>query len=146
MKAVIAVMLLALALGVATVNAGDDESEAIKACALDYVDGWYTGDAERMERCLHPRLAKRIVRTRDDGRSRLDEMSALGLVQGARAGWGTKTPAEEQQRDIVILDIYENVASVKATMHGWIDYMHLAKYNGEWKIVNVLWEVKPADG
>ena len=31
----------------------------------------------------------------------------------------------------------------KAVMSGWIDYMHLAKWNGEWKIVNVLWELKP---
>jgi hypothetical protein len=28
-------------------------------------------------------------------------------------------------------------------MSGWIDYMHLAKWNGEWKIANVLWELKP---
>jgi hypothetical protein len=27
-------------------------------------------------------------------------------------------------------------------MSGWIDYMHMAKWNGQWKIVNVLWELK----
>src|SRR4051812_14973787 len=37
------------------------DSAAIKATALDYIEGWYTGDAERMERALHPELAKRIV-------------------------------------------------------------------------------------
>jgi hypothetical protein len=26
---------------------------------------------------------------------------------------------------------------------GWIDYVHLARWNGQWKIVNVLWELKP---
>ena len=41
------------------------------------------------------------------------------------------------------MDIYGNVASVKATMSGWIDYMHIAKSDGKWVIVNVLWEVKP---
>ena len=25
----------------------------------------------------------------------------------------------------------------------WVDYLQEAKYNGEWKIVNVLWELKP---
>jgi hypothetical protein len=28
-------------------------------------------------------------------------------------------------------------------MGDWIDYMHMAKSNGRWVIVNVLWEMKP---
>jgi hypothetical protein len=44
---------------------------------------------------------------------------------------------------VKILDIFRNTASVRAEMSGWIDYMHIAKWNGEWKIVNVLWETKP---
>jgi hypothetical protein len=44
---------------------------------------------------------------------------------------------------VVILDIFGNVASVRATMSGWIDYMHLARVDGRWQIVNVLWELKP---
>ena len=27
----------------------------------------------------------------------------------------------------------------------WVDYLQEAKFNGEWKIVNVLWELKPKD-
>jgi hypothetical protein len=69
----------------------------------------------------------------------------MRLVQYARAGYGRKTPKEMQQTDVEILDIYENVASAKATMSGWVDYMHLAKWNGRWVIVNVLWELKPTD-
>jgi hypothetical protein len=30
--------------------------------ALDYTEGWYAGDAARMERALHPELAKRMYR------------------------------------------------------------------------------------
>jgi hypothetical protein len=128
------------------VQAGSEE-DAIKKAALDYCEGWYAGDAERMESCLHPQLAKRVVR-RDPktGRARLDDMSALELVQATRKAWGTQTPKEAQQKDIVVLDVYENVASVRATMSGWIDYMHLAKWNGKWVIVNVLWEPKPEEG
>jgi hypothetical protein len=119
------------------------DSAAIKKAALDYVEGWYEGNTERMERALHPELAKRIVRTDQNGRSRLDQMSAMTLVQGVKRGGGKNTPVAEQQKDVFILDIYENTASAKAIMSGWIDYMHLAKWNGEWKIVNVLWELKP---
>jgi hypothetical protein len=35
-------------------------------------------------------------------------------------------------------------ASGKSTMADWIDYMHLARVDGRWVIVNVIWEQKPA--
>ena len=126
-----------------TTNVPDAEQAAIKQTALDYVEGWYEGNAERMERAVHPELAKRIVHTNPEGRSRLDQMGAMTLVQGARRGGGKETPKEMQQRDVIILDVFENTASVKAVMSDWIDYMHMAKYNGRWVIVNVLWEMKP---
>jgi hypothetical protein len=122
------------------------DEDQIKQAALDYCEGWYEGDAERMEDCLHPELAKRIIRTDPaTGRSKLENMGAMRLVQYTRKGYGTKTPAEAQQKDVVVLDVYENVACARATMSGWIDYMHLAKWNGRWVIVNVLWELKPED-
>ena len=122
------------------------DSAAIRAAALDYAEGWYEGSAERMERALHPDLAKRIVMTNPgNGRSRVDQMSAMTLVQAVRAGAGRGTPAEQQQKDVTILDIFGNTASVRTEMHGWVDYMHLARWNGEWKIVNVLWELKPRE-
>jgi len=120
------------------------DAAAIKQTALDYIEGWYDGDAERMERALHPELAKRIVRTdAKTGRSGLGQMSAMSLVQGTRSGGGKQTPKEKQQRDVTILDVFENVASVKVVASDWIDYLHMAKWNGRWVIVNVLWELKP---
>lgn len=127
-----------------TTNASAADQAAIKQTALDYIEGWYEGNSERMERALHPDLAKRIVRTdAKSGRSRLDQMSAMGLVQGVRAGYGKNTPKERQQKDVTILDVYENAASVKIVASDWIDYLHVAKFNGRWVIVNVLWELKP---
>jgi hypothetical protein len=91
---------------------------------------------------LSPDLAKRIVRTRD-GKSRLDSMGALALVQGVRAGYGTKTPKEQQQADVTVLDVFGGAASVKVVMSGWIDYLHIGKVDGRWVIINVLWEMNP---
>jgi hypothetical protein len=121
----------------------DADKAAITATALDYIEGWYAGDAERMERALHPDLAKRIVRTNDKGQSNLGQMSAMSLVQGVKRGGGKSMPKEKQIKDVVILDVFDNMASVKVTMTDWIDYMHIAKYNGQWVIVNVLWQMKP---
>ncbi|HEV7844147.1 MAG TPA: nuclear transport factor 2 family protein [Pyrinomonadaceae bacterium] len=120
------------------------DTAAIRQTALDYIEGWYEGNAERMERALHPELAKRIVHTNpENNQSRLDQMSAMSLLLGTRKGIGRNTPKERQQKDVTILDIYENAASVKIVAADWIDYLHMAKFNGRWVIVNALWELKP---
>ena len=119
------------------------DSAAIKATALDYIQGYYEGNGERMERALHPELAKRIVRTNPQGRSQLGQMSAMSLVLGTRAGGGKDTPVADRRKDVTIFDIYQNAASAKIYASGWVDYLHLAKWNGRWVIVNVLWELHP---
>ncbi len=142
-------MCFGLALASANVygqNSGSEaDAAAIKQTALDYIEGWYGGNPERMERSLHPELAKRIVRTDPKtGQSQLGQMSAMTLVQRTKAGGGTKTPKDQQQKDVVILDVFENAASVRVTASEWVDYLQVAKSNGRWVIVNVLWELKPA--
>ena len=142
------IMLFAMFLVGVTARAqnpvSDADAAAIKQTALDYIEGWYEGNPERMERALHPELAKRIVQTDPkSGRSRLDQMGAMTLVQRVKAGGGTKTPKDQQQKDVTILDVFENAACVKVVATGWIDYLHVAKFEGRWVIVNVLWELKP---
>ncbi|MGD2153705.1 MAG: nuclear transport factor 2 family protein [Gemmatimonadales bacterium] len=120
------------------------DSAAITRTALDYIEGWYEGNAERMERALHPELAKRMVSTDPaSGSSTLNHMTAQQLVAATGAGYGTRTPEAERRRDLTILDIYENVASVKVVARDWIDYLHLAKFDNSWVIINVLWELTP---
>ncbi len=96
-----------------------------------------------MEKALHPDLAKRIVRTDADGLSTLDQMTAATLVQITQRMAERPVPEEAWQDEATILDIFENVASVRVDATQWIDYLHLARWNGEWKIVNVLWEMRP---
>jgi hypothetical protein len=144
MKSTILLMAIILASFAGTqAQTSDADREAIKATALDYIEGWYEGNPERMERALHPDLAKRIVRTNDRGQSMLGQMSAMSLVQGVRSGGGKNTPKEKQQKDVTILDVFGNAASVKVVASDWIDYLHIGKFNGRWVIVNVLWELKP---
>ena len=132
-----------LVFSVSTFAQADADRNVIKRTALNYAEGWYEGNADKMESALHPDLAKRIAKTNDKGQTRLDQMSAMSLVQGTLAGYGKETPKEEQQKDVTILDITGGAATVKLEMRDWVDYMHIAKSNGKWLIVNVLWEMKP---
>ena len=61
MKRVIATAVLVLTVccagAYAQESSADKEREAIKQTALDYVEGWYEANSERMQRALHPELA-----------------------------------------------------------------------------------------
>lgn len=146
MRRLVLFFFVVLFASVVHVQAQQQKSDAdlIKAAALDYIEGWYEGDPVRMERALHPELAKRIVRVDQRGRYSLGQMGAMQLVQYTRDGDGKSIPKDKQQKDVTVLDIFGNAASAKIIASGWIDYLHLAKWNGRWVIVNVLWENKPA--
>src|SRR5438270_13037267 len=121
------IFVLAVAFLLATIAAGQtsstDDVAAIKATALNYIEGWYEGDAARMESALHPELAKRMILTDPKtGHSQFNHMGAMQLVQNTRRGGGSKTPKDQQTKEITILDRYNNAAVVKIVASGWIDY------------------------
>ncbi len=145
MRRIFPALVLVAVLGASTAHSQTaTDSAAIVETALNYIEGWYEGNADRMSRALHPQLAKRIVRTNPEtGESELGDMSAATLIGATEQGFGTRTPVERQQKDVTILDIYRNAAVVKVVAADWIDYLQVAKSNGEWVIINVLWEMKP---
>jgi len=118
-----------------------DEQE-IKAAVLDYIEGFYTGDTARMKASIHPNLAKRIV-------DRWGELDVLRLstreqlVAGAVLFSQRRKKTDNLIQDFKILDRTAKTASVKTVTVDFIDYIHLAKMNGRWIVVNVLWESIP---
>jgi hypothetical protein len=139
----VCIVLVSVISGSAQKPATDDES-AIRTTALNYIEGWYDGDAARMESALHPELAKRMISTDPKtGHSQFNHMGAMQLVQNTRRGGGSRTPKDQQLKEITILDRFNNAAIVKINASTWIDYLEVAKFNGQWKIINVLWELKP---
>lgn len=122
------------------------DSAAIRETALNYIDGYYTANADRMALAVHAELVKRIV-VRDPRFSHelIQGMGATQLIEGTRAGGGSQTPVDKRKMDVTILDIsYGKAAAVKIIATGWVDYLQVAKIDGQWKIVNVLWERTPA--
>lgn len=138
--ALIVVISFVLALSLFALNDEvEKEKITIKQAALDYIEGWYEGDATRMERALHPELAKRGVGTLPQtGRTLLNYATFSNMVEYTRAGLG-KNLEKKQKIEVVILDVFKNIACVKIVSPDFIDYLQIAKCNEEWKIVNVLW-------
>lgn len=139
-------MLICFALAMLAVPSAAQEaadSAGARAAALDYIEGWWTGNADRMSRAVHPKLAKRFVFKEDNGESGLGHTTADGLVESTRKGRGTGLSADERRAEVEILDMYRDIATVKLTSTGLVDYLHLVRWNGEWKIVHVLWAPGP---
>jgi hypothetical protein len=121
-----------------TVSAADDA--AIRKVVLDYAEGWYTGDAVRMERALHPELVKRaILRDEKTGRPYVQPTSASAMVRMTESGVGKLKPGEVMDNQIEVLDVYGDAAAAKALSPHYLDYVQLVRWQGEWKILNVLW-------
>src|SRR5512146_2207936 len=99
---------------------------AIRQAALDYMQGWYEGDAERMRRSLHPELAKRaILRDPQSGTERFSHLTKQQMVDKTAQGGGADTPSDQRYYDVSVLDIYGDIASVRAESYEYIDYLHL---------------------
>ena len=73
----------------------------------------------------------------------LRKMGSGMLIEGTKAKMGM---VEEGKRDIrfKLLDLKRNIAFVEVFSSMYYDYCQLAKINGEWKIVNVLWKMNPS--
>ena len=119
-----------------------EDSLGIRQAALDYIEGYYAGDGDRMARALHPELVKRIMTTDTLGHSWIRGMGATELIRGTRAGGGSRIPAADRRTDVSILDIFQNAASARIDAGGWIDYLQLVRWQGRWVILNVLWEIR----
>ena len=111
------------------------DQAAIRQTALDYMQGWYEGDAVRMERSLHETLAKRAI-TEDQN---IWNLTKPEMVKYTAEGGGKATPREQLVYDVTIQDSFKEIATVKVVAYDFIDFLHLAKLNGEWKIVNAIW-------
>ena len=108
---------------------------------LKYIGGVLENDPGRMERALHPDLAKRAYLPGLDGKPQFSQMSALALVQ--RVGAPGRRLDPSRRAEVVILDRYEGAASVRTTFDEWVDFLHIVNVGDEWKIINVLWELTP---
>lgn len=65
-----------------------EDEAAIRACLLDYFEGWFDGDAERMDRALHPGLAKHAIGQDGDRSDALDLTTRDEMVELTRQGIG----------------------------------------------------------
>ena len=120
------------------------DSLAIKQAALDYIESQHTPNPKQMDGALHPRMVKRTFwKDKATGKDYVRETTTESMVLLAESynKNGDKFPSSPK-KEVILLDVSERTASVKLIADEWIDYMHIVKLNGTWKIINVLWQYK----
>lgn len=120
------------------------DSLEIKQVALDYIASQHHPNPKQMEDALHPRMVKRTFwKDKATGKDYVRETTTESMVLLAESynRNGDKFPSLPK-KEVILLDVSERTASVKLIADEWIDYMHIVKLNGSWKIINVLWQYK----
>ncbi len=117
------------------------DSTAIKKAAQDYVEGYFNGDAKRIAEAVDPELVKRIVYKDSSGDAIQDMGATMLMLAASKRKKSDPEPSVPFTATVIIYDIYNDNATIKITTNKFkfIDYAQLAKVNGSWKIINVLW-------
>jgi hypothetical protein len=124
-----------------------EDIDGITHASRDYIEGWYTADAERMRRCLHPELVKRTLMVATETGTWLLRWptTAEMLVKLTEQGGGSDVPEAERTVEITIQDVFRHIATVKVVSRDMLDYLHLVKLNDQWLIINALWELRAGE-
>lgn len=107
------------------------DRDLIVRAALDYFEGWFDGDAERMDRALHVELVKRGAGD-ELGVTTKDEM-----VEATRRGQGRRDSDRDVEVDVV--DVHGPIATAVVRSVPYREYLQLVRTPDGWKIANTLY-------
>jgi hypothetical protein len=125
-----------------TVSPEDDA--AIRACLLDYFEGWFDGDAERMDRALHPGLAKHALGQGPTREEILDVTTKDEMVKATERGQGRQRDLPDRAIRIDVTGVSGDIASATVLSAVYVEYALLARTSEGWRIMSTLW--RWADG
>lgn len=132
-------LLVLVPMGAAAQSA---DREGVRLAVLDYVEGFYEGDTARLIRSVSPEVHKYGYSRATPGGPYVGEAMPfrdfLAYANRIRTG-RSRTPAGAR-KDLVVFDVQDQTASAKLTAWWGTDYLLLARENGRWMILHVLWQ------
>ncbi len=120
------------------------DRDAVRQAALDDVEGISTVDTSRIERSVSKNLTKRgFWREPSDAAYRPETVMTFDQLMKLTAAWNKDGKRDTSIKEVTVLDVLDQTASAKVVAMWGIDYMHLAKYDGRWQIINIVWQAHP---
>lgn len=119
------------------------DREAVERASMQYIEGFYEGDPGKLAKALDTELYKfGFWQEKDsDTYENAGQMTyEEALAYAANVKKSGRFPGPDAPRSVEVLDIGEKIAMTKVVAWWGIDYMLLAKNDGQWKIRQILWE------
>ena len=120
----------------------DADRQAVERAMLDYLEGFYEGDTLKIIRGVLPEANK--YGYWKDKKTGVYKGSAMSFTEMKAYARNVKEkehfPKPDAPKKVEIFEVQDQTASGKVTAWWGTDYMLLGKYDGQWKIVQVLWQ------
>ena len=148
MKRFSIVMAVALALvgwRVMAQSTAKSDQEAVRAASMDYIEALYQAQPDRIVRSVHPQLRKVGFYKKQGETNYTEAPMTYDQLLNLAGSWNKdgKRGVDKAPKDVAVYEVLDKTASAKITAQWGIDYLHLAKYDGQWKIINILWQGHP---
>lgn len=120
------------------------DHELVKAAIEDYVLALYNVEPERIARSVDTTLHK-IGYYDHNGKDYNHVPMTYQQLYDLSSKWNKKgnQANSKSPKEIEIYEVHNKTASAKLTAQWGIDFMHLSKVDGRWKIINIMWQSKP---
>jgi hypothetical protein len=137
------VVAVALALPTAGAAQSATDREAVRQAALDYVEGIYNVQPDRIRRSVHPTLVKRGFHKDNPSAAYKESPMTFDELVKLASEWNKGGKRDTSIKDVAVLEVLDQTAVAKVSALWGVDYMLLAKYDGRWQIVQILWQSPP---
>ena len=123
----------------------NSEEDGVRRAALDYLEGFYEGDSTKTVRSVRPEVTKYgFFRSSAEAEFEGTAMPFSDMIAyGNRVRDSGRTRPDTDPKVVEILDIQSQTAVVKVTAFWGTDYLQMAKYDGRWMILHVVWQTLP---
>lgn len=140
MKRVVIILLCILT---SSIIQAQTDKEGVKKACMNYLEGFYEGDTEKLTASLQPSLNK-FGFWKDENAENYRQVKHMSFEAALTFAKNVKEkkefPAADAPKKVEILDISNTIASAKVTAWWGIDYMLLSKRGDKWMIEQVIWE------
>jgi hypothetical protein len=127
-------------------NAGSAEDQAaVRRAALDYVEAIYEGKPELIDKSVSAELSKRGVYYSAEDRKWVETKMPFERLKAIAVSFNkAKKDSSKWTKEITVFEVMNHTASVKVVADWGMDYLQLVKQQGQWKIVNIVWQSLPS--
>lgn len=139
-------LIFAFVVLVSVAALGQDDKAMVQSALQDYVDALYNVQPEKIERSVDTTLRKigywydeRSNAYRDNLPMTYQQLYDLAGTWNKKGDRVTK----DSPKKIEVHEVNDKTATGKLTAEWGIDLFHLAKVNGQWKIMNIIWQSEP---